>query len=1071
MPINFELTFTQPLLKDLSNAKFQNVQEYAEGIAKYYVQTVSQGAPLAIPPTLPAPSLSGAPGPVGTGPADAYGKPNIDASKLKFETTIDTFYTLREVLLSKESVEAKRLALENVVRKAEFDLKQLGAKIKLIGELKRKIEAAPADIKNTIEAVKLLFEEFIKQVKNVREDIVSQDVKGNLDDIDIEAEFKKKFPDEAAILDSLLNINFGDIQGTIRTIQKAQEYFNRINANTQKSVSQFAQFDSNQQKEYAKRKITQSVTKIFTLSTALIAPESLGALIISTRKKGQSFSEDANRTLDKAIAASERLGALKVFVEPELRKLEDFVERKKKQIKQELKKRSKVLEDKIKAKGEEIIQKQSKIKKPGLSDKVKGFQARAEKAKADAERFKALAEKYVALAKSATKLVTKATGIVTAADALKDEIFEAADSIEGQIEQLSQQTKQTFESAKNTKSTNLEQEIKSFLTSYNADILNQTPLVKTLSSANVNFIDIKKLLLKTDKKYVTILDKINGLSQDIEEVVSEFEALRQDIPTKKKKPPREVKIKRIKTKPKQNLMSVLKALEEKVYPQARAVANKVQEWVDKKIAEGKAKVDKIKEEIEITLINSLPIPSEKESAQTKKEAAEEKKQIIKEYKVKVEQTTKKSTALASLTSNAVTLTNNITKGDISHASNEKLLKKIADNKFTFFTVGKSGGSAEYRKQEVERDIFLSYVDKFREVDTYISVVKNIAEDVGSFAELKERVTDQANNQKDSFIEQLKSDLDEIIESAQKSASNFEEAGVLGVSPITKSLFDSFEKLFAKDQKPADIVKELKNLIIISQEGVLGETLQAQPVVRVLQGLEKKYLLKTKKTLAALVGSIPQQEEDNEIEDIAANSTTPLTTLDSEIQDARRAVEAKKKAAAEKIGNSKLYKSLLKMHQALSEGRGSVISIAIAKLVELLKEIEVFIKKQIDQVIEVAKKKVKDLIKKNADQQEERLKANLRRTDFIDLLATSITYNIASLLFWAGATWQNSVGTTFVVFSAAPMTPLKVNGRTDGYAAAIRELGTNLEAQLATVTGLCTPNPSLGIPPFPFTGIK
>ena len=172
MPVNFEIDFVQPLLKDLRDGEFANVQEYAEGVTKYYMRALSKGMPLGISPTLPSPAALGAPAPVGTGPLDVFGKPFNEASRVRFKNTIDQFYTAREIVLSKENIEAKRQALEGVVRKAEYQTKLLQTTIQRIDSLRAQVASIPQEIKNTIEGVKEVFEMFVKvaffQIKEFR---------------------------------------------------------------------------------------------------------------------------------------------------------------------------------------------------------------------------------------------------------------------------------------------------------------------------------------------------------------------------------------------------------------------------------------------------------------------------------------------------------------------------------------------------------------------------------------------------------------------------------------------------------------------------------------------------------------------------------------------------------------------------------------------------------------------------------------------------------------------------------------------------------------------------------------
>ncbi len=101
MPINFELTFTQPLLKDLADGKIKDSGEFCQGITDYYVKTIETGMPVGIPPTLPSPAASGAPAPVGTGPGDSYKKPFNTPSKEKYNKAIFAYFHGKEILLNK----------------------------------------------------------------------------------------------------------------------------------------------------------------------------------------------------------------------------------------------------------------------------------------------------------------------------------------------------------------------------------------------------------------------------------------------------------------------------------------------------------------------------------------------------------------------------------------------------------------------------------------------------------------------------------------------------------------------------------------------------------------------------------------------------------------------------------------------------------------------------------------------------------------------------------------------------------------------------------------------------------
>ena len=188
-------------------------------------------------------------------------------------------------------------------------------------------------------------------------------------------------------------------------------------------------------------------------------------------------------------------------------------------------------------------------------------------------------------------------------------------------------------------------------------------------------------------------------------------------------------------------------------------------------------------------------------------------------------------------------------------------------------------------------------------------------------------------------------------------------------------------------------------------------------------------------------------------------------LTKSLQAAKRA----KKEALARLGDTKVYKVILELHRALNEGKGSVISMLLDKMVELIKQFETFVKEQIDKFVAYVKKAIKKKIEKNKLENQEKLEANAKKKINLDLIGQSVAFNIAVQLFWIGSSWQNTVGTLFTTLTIPTFPLLKVNGITDGTADVIRELASSLEKQLPNLSGLCIPSPATGIPPFPFKG--
>jgi hypothetical protein len=1079
MPVNFEIDFVQPLLKDLRDGEFANVQEYAEGVTKYYMRALSKGMPLGISPTLPSPAALGAPAPVGTGPLDVFGKPFNEASRVRFKNTIDQFYTAREIVLSKENIEAKRQALEGVVRKAEYQTKLLQTTIQRIDSLRAQVASIPQEIKNTIEGVKEVFEMFVKQLKIVKEDVLGfsfEELQSLGDGFDVEQEFKTRFPAEAAIVDSLLNLDFTNPRQVVVAIQRASEFFGKVKADTQSSARVFEQFDQQQQIDYVRRRLEQVVVKMVRMSSGLISPESLGELIVDLKQKGERFDQQTEEVLRKAIAASDRLGVIKFYVEPEIKKLEELIRIKRKRIKEQLQKSSEVIKQSLDRKVRELTQKQSKLKAFNLGDKKKSFKAKKEKAEDLKDKIKLTVATTTKNIKTATALIQKSTALVNAGFVIKNEVLSAVADLQSKIESLKTNTKD-LQQIGFTPNPDLasKQKLLSYLRDHGSSVITETPLVKAITDANLNFIDVKKIFEETNTTYDQLYNKVLGLKEDLIDLKDLLLELKGTFVNKTKDKSKDKAARKDRREqPKQTVLSVLKELQD-LFSDADGFRKKVQNDIDSFIKKQQINLDKYKRDLEIKLIAALPIPTETEDFATKEQAAKEKAEVIKQYKVKVEQTTKKAKAVSLLATNAAKLGTNLSQGKISAAVNDPIMRKIANALFDFNTVGVNLQSAKYKQEEDRNRILLKEIDTLREIDTYVSIITTIAQDASNYKDIVTQAREQGQEQATSFGSAIKEEYERIVQSAIQSQTLFSEGGVRGVSPIINKLLESLETIFSGQAKPDQIIAEARKLIIISKSDFLAETLQSQPLVMALQSFEREYLVKTKTTLTKILGIIPPQEEQQLIQQATGTpqgenlpATGPIATSAQATKDA---IERSRQAAAEKINNNKLYKSLVDMYEAINEGKGSVISIIVAKVVELLKQFEAFIKKQINNQLIVLKKRIKDEIQKNKEQYEKRLQQILKRKDFVDLAATSITYNIATQLFWTGASWQNNVGTTFQVLFIQPMKPLKVNGRIDGYGAAVRELARNLENQLNGVQGLCIPNPATGIPPFPFKGYK
>ena len=1040
MPINFELDFVQPLLKDLENGNYKDVGEFVDGVTKYYTQTIQKGAPIGIPPTLPSPVALGAPAPVGTGPGDSYRIPFNDVSKQKFNRAVFAYFNTKELLLQKENLEQKKKALEGIIRKAKYQRELIQASVTQIKTLSQKVKELPANIKQLGETAKEMAASYkadlLKVVDEVKQIAAS--------DIDVNIKFEDAFPEEHAVIETLKNLEFklssiGEIRQTFNNIQIVIQYIEKANRVTS---------NEDQTRRYIKQRLSSAAQKITKIVTTLIEPESFGSLLTQFIADKSNITEVTQRKLRQADQAIQAIKFIKFVVEPQIRVLQQKVNVQKENIEKRIKTELDRQKEAISKKAKELTIRKNKSEKKKLFEKYVD----------DAKRLKKENEANIVRAKKAIKLITtitkNGTALFTAGTQLADEITKEIDTLKVDFEKLKERTKKdVVETSINLSGSNTSGELRSYLTTQGLKNLYE-PINKSIGSLTIDFIDIRKLLEQTDTKYDQYEKKIIALQDQfiaIENSLREFQNIPpKQKPSRKKAPTR--------TRARNTIISVLKKLNV-LLQRVESFINKQLQRAEKIANEQIAKAKRIAKDIEIAVIASLPIPTITADFETKRAAAEEKKETIKQYKVKVQQTKQKIQAAGLLASNAAKVGTNLGRGDFTSAKNEQPLQKVANAKFQYFTVGVESSSPQYKKQEDDKKRFLKEIDTLKQIEQLITIASLTLQG------LKQEPLDKVTGGPKNFIEELERDLTVIAERARDQATsiNLNDAAGRAASDGIKIIKQFID---APINNPKGLIATIKDVKVATKGALLEEVLQPVSFAPSLMSLEQKYLTKVKKLLAQMIGVATPEDEDDPIRD-----TNNEGLIASNFRKAQEAKERKQRAAKEKLGSTKMYTTLRKMHKILNEERGSFIIFLIEKISELIARFEVFVRTQINKVTAFIKKEVKGRVDKEKQQYEDRLQAILKKKLQNDLIPQSITYNIASLLFWTGAVWTNTTGATFQVITIPPFKRLRIDGRLEGTAPAVRELARNFELQLTQMQGLCIPNPATGIPPFPFVGYK
>lgn len=1023
MPVNFEIDFIQPLLKDLKDGEYKDIQDYVDAITRYYATTISKGNPIGVPPTLPSPITLGVIVPIATTTRNGFNTTLNRPSQDKFNRAVSAYYNAKELIIGQESVEAKLLILKGIIDKANHEKKLIQARIKVIRLAAAEVARLPEYTQSLVDATKLLVSKYELEFKELKEVILEGIDTAETPTInreDRERLFRQSFPEEASLLDKLTSFRFNNLQEALNAVNNVKQFVDNINKPTLEEESA--------DKRYIKAKVTQAADKVINLVSALGVPEKFVGIIDKVRGDFTNIESGTERSLNVARQASKSIEIIKTVLQPQIAVAEQWIRVKKanleKRVKEKIEEQKGVIDKKI----------QDLKKRKDRSEKKKLF----EKYKNDAKDLKKQNEELIKKTKGSVKLVSN---IIVKSTKLTENILNTKEVLKKSLEQYKKEI-EALKSKTQDSDIRLQSnfsEIEQYLNKRNVKDL-EGPIQNIIKDAPILFQDIRVLLERPDKRYDIIKDTLESTKEQFKEIQDDFRKL-ENLSPLKKKDGSSITIRRQDGRAKESLISVFvytKELLEDVRVFVKKCKDKTKEFTDKQIK----KSEQILQDIEIAAINALPVPTQAQDGQTKKEAAEEKSNQIKKYKVEIDNALKKTKAAASFGTNAATLISNVVNRDLAPSKNEQILVNIAKNRFEYNTVGVDSKNPEYAREKTRERQFVDKVGLLREIETYITILISTTQDITQkpLGEQAAQFVDEGIETGKGFIEDLKAAYNQIADATQETASQFQEGDARLIPPAVDSIIQTVERLTqSKSTNPTDYLKAINILKRTLSQTTLEQTLKSTSLVYALQRVEERYLLKTKKLLSQLLGVSGEEDE--------------------------------RKVIDEKVRSNKMYKAIKDMHEALEEGKGSVISTILNTVVKKLNEFETFIKTEITSVVKDLKQKADRKIKKIKQEHEERLKAIAQKRVKNDLLPQSIALNIATSLFWTGAVWLNSETTTFQVIGVAPFKRLRVDGKIDGVEATVRELASNLENQLKTMQGLVIPNPATGLVPFPFVGYK
>ena len=171
--MDFQEVFTKKLLNDLEQGVYANADDFAAGITKHYMSSLSLNAPLGIPPQMPSPLAAGALVPVGPGNSIT----NKTREKI-FYNTLRVYFVGKELSQGKVRIQSLSQDIQGAIgtyNKLTSEVQDLQIQIQnlddqfreiretiqsIVPEFKKFIATKKEIIKNTFNEVKSLGEKF-----------------------------------------------------------------------------------------------------------------------------------------------------------------------------------------------------------------------------------------------------------------------------------------------------------------------------------------------------------------------------------------------------------------------------------------------------------------------------------------------------------------------------------------------------------------------------------------------------------------------------------------------------------------------------------------------------------------------------------------------------------------------------------------------------------------------------------------------------------------------------------------------------------------------------------------------
>ena len=1068
MALNFEIKFTKPLSEDLIAGRISGAEDFANAITKYYIQTVQDGMPVGVPPTLPAPGLNPtAPPPFTIGVIGV--RPNPAKERAMYEI-LKAYFLAKDVALTEGAI----VGLKNSVVDTTNRLKQ---KKKEIVSLVEKVKAAGVEIKNiptyikeVVEGVKEIIQEEKDKIQGIQNLFTNLKEESKALGVSEQA-FQNTFAQELKLIDSLKTFkiqSFDDFAKIPQTIKETKQAINRLQGQSRSANNAGILSSTSDAKIYAMNKITEVVLSFEQLSKIVLDPPSFLNYIAKLAQK--------NPKVVRLYRGVEKLDIVERIVRPELKRLEVELDNAKREVKQYIQPKIDALKQKVEDKVAELTIKVDNSMKTRLylkvKDRVQDFRKNHEESLREKKQDLQTLQKAIGKANEIIKKVAALEkGLVEEFEGIKSELIiikqEAAGSIL-KYRDLSTQAKNQL--AKRAQQPIIPQNIDKitpanpiedprvntsnpgeFVRGYERRIDSTADLERTR--------DLRKNAAKNQQASGPTSEQVYnymntmGLGDFSESAVKVIAEAKTDLDTFKRL--FELKRNNLQTykltieelvSDVQELLSLLQEVSESSGPVGKKVA-----WAkDAAVIVGSrvkySSAGRFVGGVAISLkdlfidIISYITPYVKKAISWAKKLLEKVKAFIKRkiatFEKDVETYLLNLIPLQGKVPQAIKDAQNLKLIlDAKRVRAEELKEKAKSIQKQVAALGKAARGVA----GLSKNLFQQKNYNYAANEPFI---KNTIDGIFAFKTERAGAGDAQNLkiEKDYFYEKLKQlqSIDFLVNSfllivqdiqsntaIKKELTDFNDSIKNTAAPYVAG----FNELLSIAGTPIKSAPQLSKALIsiTGDERIMTSVetaLDSADVVGFLVDLESRYLKKTRQALRTYV--------DNPI------SSNPEHTI------------------------------MLEEFLSVLDKKQSFIKFLLKKLKDIIAKVTRFIDKQIKLFIDEQKILAQKVLAKWRTTNEIELERIKDRAVNVEAVFMSVALGLAARAYWTGTTWPGSTGSNHITLNIGPFKPIKALPQ-DGVVSMVEEIAVSFENQLKLMAGLVVPPLNTGIVPIPFNG--